>query len=116
MIEIVSPLSTTESTERLRHLMDGMRDASGRYSVLTGRVGQSDIEMMRTQRSGNSAFRPQFIGSVKSTATGSVIVGSFGMSLKTKSFMRRWFITIGVWLVCTIVVASTSHVPDRQSA
>jgi hypothetical protein len=112
MIEIVSPLSTAEVTQRLLRLLDGMRDVSGQHSVLTGRVVESRIELMRTQRTGNSAFRPQFTGSVKPTAAGTVIVGSFGLATKTKSFMRRWFITIGIWLICTIVVASTDHTLD----
>ena len=111
MIEIVSPLPTSEVKQRVLRLLAGRRDASGRHCVLTGRVRQSDIELMRTQRYGNSALRPQFTGLVKSTATGTVIVGSFGMSPKTKSFMRRWFMSIGVWLIGTIVVASTSHTP-----
>jgi hypothetical protein len=83
MIEIVSPLSSTEVTQRLLRLLDGMRDASGQHSVLTGRVTPSGFELMRIQRSGNSAFRPQFTGLVQSTATGTVIVGSFGLSRKT---------------------------------
>jgi hypothetical protein len=110
-IEIGSPLSVGEVTQRLHRLLSGTRDVTGQHPALSGHVTQSGIEVMRTQRFGNSAFRPQFSGVVKSTSFGTSIVGSFGISKRAKSFMRRWFFSVGAWLIGTIIVAWTAHIP-----
>jgi len=105
MIEIASSLSIVEVTGRLQRLV------GGESTVVSGRLVNSDLELVRTQRVGNSAFRPQFVGFVKQVAAGTVVIGDFNLSKRTKAFMRRWFLGVGVWVVCTLVVASTAHMP-----
>lgn len=111
MIEIDSKLPVNEATQRLRHLLANMKDSTGQFSVLSGHVTDSHLDMIRTERLANSVFRPQFAATLRRTESGTRLVGDFILSGKARSIVRVSFASVGVWLILSIIVAASSGQP-----
>lgn len=82
------------SVARVQHFL-----AAGDHSV-SGAASESMVRIIRTQRIGNSIFRPEFNGTFNSTPDGCNLHGGFRLSHKASGFIKAWLSGVGVLVVC----------------
>ena len=109
VIEIDTKFLVPEVEARVKNMLARLKDSSGHFPSVVGQVSESKVELMRSQRSGNSAFRPQLTASIIPRDAGTRLVVQFGLSKKARAFVRSWCSGVGVWLVLSIVSAATSR-------
>jgi hypothetical protein len=107
MVTIDSKFGSDEALKRLKNLLTGLKESRS----ATGETSGSSIALMRSQRVGNSIFRPQFYGEVSSGETECSLNGEFRLSRTAKTFARGWFGFVGVWTMLTSALAIQSTEP-----
>lgn len=111
-VEIATSLSVHEALLRLRGLIRDSRDSTGRYPVVRGQVAGSQIQLMLTQRHGNSILRPGFSGSLATGDVGTRLIGEFGLSRLARLAVRVWTVFIVTWTLLSVIVALRSGLPE----
>jgi hypothetical protein len=66
---------------------------------VSGAATESMVRIIRTQRIGNSLFRPEFNGTFTSTPYGCSLQGDFRLSHRASGIMKAWFSGVGVLVI-----------------
>ena len=72
--------------------------------AVCGVAAESQVRIIRTQRIGNSLFRPEFHGTFTSTPDGCNLRGSFRLSDQASGIIKAWFLGVSVLVVGAAVV------------
>jgi hypothetical protein len=83
------------SVARVQHFL-----AASDHSV-AGAACESMVRIIRTQRIGNSIFRPEFNGTFNSTPDGCVLHGNIRLSDQASGIIKAWF-----WGVIALIIVS----------
>jgi hypothetical protein len=92
-VHIESRNSVEDSVDRVRRFL-----AAPDHSV-SGAASESLVRIIRTQRIGNSIFRPDFNGTLTSTPNGCTLHGTFRLTDKASGYMKAWFSGVIVLIV-----------------
>lgn len=111
-VEITTNLSVDEALLRLQGLIRDSRDSTGRYSVVRGQAVGSQVDLMLTQREGNSILRPNFSASLTTSSFETRLIGEFNLSRRARLVVRVWIAFIVIWTLLSVVVATRSDLPE----
>jgi len=108
-VRFASPYSVHESISRLSAIIEPSVFSSFTRQCAVGIVTEKKVCIQRVIPFVGNAWKPFFYGTFSSTGAGSVLEGTFKLSLFMRIFMSVWFGFIAFWtLLSTFVVLTKS--------